>query len=231
VEDLMLVLPIISGVDWKDPGIIPMPLGDPTQVNLGDLEVAFFTDNGVSTPSSETVDTVKTAARTLADAVGTVREDRPELPDVEKDWRLPGDIPWVRRLLEKCGWVGTDSELREYIESNPDQSSAEEYIDRWNRLNHFRSSMLSFIQAYDVVLSPVWDRPAALHGETMIAGISYTVPYNKAGWPAAVVRCGTSPEGLPIGVQIAGRPWCEHVVLAVARYLETSLGGWQRPLL
>ena len=134
-------------------------------------------------------------------------------------------------MLEKCGGGGANSKLKERIEQNPDQSSSEEYIERLNRLNHFRSAMLSFMQAYDIVLSPVWDRPAALHDEIAVAGISYTVPYNKAGWPAAVVRCGTSPEGLPIGVQIAGRPWCEHVVLAVAQYLETSLGGWQRPLL
>ena len=60
---------------------------------------------------------------------------------------------------------------------------------------------------------------------------SYTNAYNLTGWPAAVVRGGTSPEGLPIGVQIVARPWREDVALAVAQQLETALGGWQPPAL
>jgi amidase len=60
-------------------------------------------------------------------------------------------------------------------------------------------------------------------------GWSYTRIYNLTGWPAAVVRGGTSPEGLPIGVQVVARPWREDVALAVAGYLETALGGWQPP--
>lgn len=56
-----------------------------------------------------------------------------------------------------------------------------------------------------------------------------TYTYNLTGWPAVVVRSGTSPEGLPIGVQVVARPWREDVALAVAQYIETALGGWQCP--
>jgi amidase len=59
--------------------------------------------------------------------------------------------------------------------------------------------------------------------------LSYTIAYNLTGWPGAVVRAGTSPEGLPIGVQIVARPWREDLALAVARSIETALGGWQPP--
>jgi amidase len=55
--------------------------------------------------------------------------------------------------------------------------------------------------------------------------------FNLTGWPAAVVRSGTSPEGLPIGVQIVARPWNEHEALALAQYIEAALNGWPRPLL
>jgi Asp-tRNA(Asn)/Glu-tRNA(Gln) amidotransferase A subunit family amidase len=51
----------------------------------------------------------------------------------------------------------------------------------------------------------------------------------RSGWPGAVVRGGTSPEGLPIGVQVVARPWREDVALAVVRHLEATLGGWQPP--
>ena len=37
--------------------------------------------------------------------------------------------------------------------------------------------------------------------------------FNLTGWPVVVLRAGTSPEGLPIGIQIVARPWHEHVAL------------------
>ena len=58
---------------------------------------------------------------------------------------------------------------------------------------------------------------------------TYSEVHNLTGWPAAVVRGGTSPEGLPIGVQLIGQPWREDVVLAAASVVEDALGGWQRP--
>lgn len=48
--------------------------------------------------------------------------------------------------------------------------------------------------------------------------------YNVLGWPAVAVPYGRSASGLPIGVQIACRPWREDLALALARNLETSLG-------
>jgi amidase len=44
-----------------------------------------------------------------------------------------------------------------------------------------------------------------------------------------VVRAGTSPEGLPLGVQVIARPWREDVALALARRIEATLGGWRPP--
>jgi amidase len=68
VEDLILTLPIIAGVDWRDPAVVPMPLGDPAAVELNSLRVAFYTDNGVAAPTPETVDVVRNAATVLSDA-------------------------------------------------------------------------------------------------------------------------------------------------------------------
>jgi Asp-tRNA(Asn)/Glu-tRNA(Gln) amidotransferase A subunit family amidase len=58
---------------------------------------------------------------------------------------------------------------------------------------------------------------------------SYTEWFNLLGNPAAVVPVGRSPEGLPIGVQIVGRPWEEELVLAVAAAVEQECGGYQAP--
>ena len=101
---------------------------------------------------------------------------------------------------------------------------------RWDM---FRSALLSFLEKYDVIICPVCATPAWPHSSTIteeqfFAG-SYSMTYNLTGWPAVAVRGGTSPERLPIGIQVVARPWREDVSLAVAQHLETVLGGWQRP--
>jgi amidase len=101
----------------------------------------------------------------------------------------------------------------------------------WSALDEFRASMYGFLNHFDVLLSPVSFSPAIPHGTSIadhvFPGFSYTMTHNLTGWPAAVVRCGTSGEGLPIGVQIATAPWREDIALAVAEYLESACGGWQ----
>ena len=54
--------------------------------------------------------------------------------------------------------------------------------------------------------------------------MSYTQWFNLLGNPGVVVPVGTSPEGLPLGVQIVGQQNAEELVLKVARVLEQALG-------
>ena len=90
---------------------------------------------------------------------------------------------------------------------------------------------MAFLDRYDVVLSPVAAVPALPHGTTFenISEFGYVFTHNLTGWPAAVVRGGTSTEGLPIGVQIAAGPWREDRALAVAGHLESALGPFAPP--
>jgi amidase len=238
VEDLILTLPIIAGVDWRDPGIVPMPLGDPDAVDLRSLRVAMHTDNGIKTPTPEIAAAVQTAAAVLADAGIAITADRPVA--LARTFELSSQLSggdgraWVRRLLSKAGTTAIHPWLiRRLDEAQPLEVA--EYTAGLEDVDRFRSEMLSFMQNYDVILCPVCAFPAPPHGTTfteeMWKGFSYTGAYNLTGWPGAVVRAGSSPEGLPIGVQIVAQPWREDVALAVARHLETALGGWQRPVL
>src|SRR5262249_31642731 len=54
VDDLRLLLSIMSGVDWTDPGIVNMPLLDPNHVPLETLRVAWFADNGIDPADADT---------------------------------------------------------------------------------------------------------------------------------------------------------------------------------
>jgi amidase len=236
VEDLALALPILAGMDWRDPGVVPMPLGDPQAVQLAGLRVAFYTDDGLAAPTPETVQTVQTAAQTLAEAGLLVEEARPPGVEQSLDFFLSvggaDGAAGLQRLLQAAGTTELSPLLQTMLLAAgsramtlPDFGA---FLARWDA---WKGAMLSFMQGYDVLLAPVVAQPAPLHGTTffpnVFIGFGYATTHNLTGWPAVVVRCGTSPEGLPIGVQIAARPWREEVALAVAQHLETALGGWQ----
>ena len=103
------------------------------------------------------------------------------------------------------------------------------------------------MESYDLVLTPENSRPARAIGEEgpLVpepargggrtggdegrGGGNFVAVYNHTGWPAGVVRAGTSPEKLPIGIQIVGQPWREDVVLAALRHVESQSGGWVKP--
>ncbi len=236
VEDLALTLPIISGVDWRDPAIVPMPLGDPQAINLQGLRVAMHTDNGIKTPTPETVTAVRAAANALANAGLDITEQRPaalqRVADLSNTLSSADGRAWTRRLLGKSG----TSELHPWLSCRMEEAEpfdVGDFTALLEDVDTYRSDMLTFLEHYDVILCPVCAFPAPPHGTTMEPemrlGFSYTGVYNLTGWPGAVVRGGTSPEGLPIGVQVVARPWREDVALAVAQQLETALGGWQRP--
>ena len=231
VEDLSLTLSIIAGPDGHDPAVVPAPLGDPQDVSVRDLRVAFFTDNGIKSPSPDTVSTVRAAAGVLADHGVSVTEDRPQgVSNAERLWfslYLADGGAWIRRLIHAAGTERLSSALDWMQTAQP--VSLTKFTQEMSRWNVYRSAMLAFMQPYDVLLCPVSATPATRHDDPDGPDFTYTFAHNLTGWPGAVVRCGTSAEGLPIGVQIVARPWREDVALAVAQYLETNLGGWQSP--
>jgi amidase len=236
VADLSLILPIICGPDGQDPAIIPMPLGDPAAVELPRLRVAVHTDNGIVTPTATIQDAVRRAAQALTDAGVAVEEACPQA--LARAHTLAAALAaadgraWVQRLLANAGTTEVHPWLASNLAPAPGMSVAD-FTALLEEIDQFHSTMLAFMEHYEVILCPVNALPALPHGTWREAfrqgAFSYTQAYNVTGWPGAVVRGGTSPEGLPIGVQIVARPWREDVALAVAQYLEEALGGWQRP--
>ncbi|VVB97314.1 Amidase [uncultured archaeon] len=238
VEDLVLTLPIISGVDWRDPAIVPMPLGDPGEVELNNLRAAFYTDNGIMPPTPEIAEVVKKTAQVLSDAGMVVTEDIPD--GIEHSFEIFNALfeadggDGLEKLLEGAGTTEMHPWTKAIIEEcRAKARSSAEFGGLLMQWDMFRSTMLSFIENYDVIICPICASPAMYHGTTFeqFPAFGYTMTYNLTGWPAAVVRAGTSPEGLPIGVQIVARPWREDVALAVAQHIEKVLGGWRPPSL
>ena len=205
VADVALVLRVIAGPDGRDGGVPPVPLEDPESVELRGLRVALQTDDGLSSPTPETVATVEAAAAALRAAGATVE---------------PADPPGGGHELTIEVWRSYGGEL--------DSAGLYRLLRRWDK---FRGRMLAFADRYDLLLAPVFPEPARRHGDMNRPGeidpTSYTTPHSLTGWPAATVRCGSSPEGLPIDVQLVARPWRDDVALAAALRLERELGGWK----
>jgi aspartyl-tRNA(Asn)/glutamyl-tRNA(Gln) amidotransferase subunit A len=63
--------------------------------------------------------------------------------------------------------------------------------------------------------------------EESVVAVSWrlTYPWNLLGLPALSIPCGTDGDGLPVGVQIAGKAFGEATVLRAGAALETLVGG------
>ncbi len=235
VDDLELLLPILAGPDGEDPHIAPVPLGDPSHVDVKELRVVVFTDNGLRTPTPGTIVAVEAAARAIEAAGARVEERLP--PDLGAAWeawdaliRADG-YAWLQRLIRAAGTSGWGSyAARGWIAPRP-PLAGDELSALLERADAIRARLLRWVQNVDLIVCPAMPQPAIRHGESMAAwfGDTYSDVHNLTGWPAAVVRGGTSPEGLPIGVQLVGPPWREDHVLAGARVVEAASGGWQPP--
>jgi amidase len=234
VEDLCTVMPILLGRNCpnsRDRTVIPMPYGDPAQVPLRDLQIAFFTDNGIVPADADTDAAIRQAIGRLAPEVMSVEECRPEGIEESYDLEMkmigPDGGDALRRYLNDIGSVKTHPLLDGWLAKlEPWRTGLEGFAEYWASLDRFRDRMFAFLGRCDAVLSPVSAQPAVPHGasleDTVFRGFSYTMTHNLTGWPAAVVRCGTSREGLPIGIQIAAHPWREDIALALARTIEAA---------
>ena len=238
VEDLTLTMPIVSGIDYSDPAIVPMPLGDPGDVELKSLRGSFHTDNGVMPPTPETAETVKKIAGLLSDAGIDMEEARPtgveKTGDIENRFWGAQASAGVEALLEEAGTSEAHTLTTQVVDFwRQFVVPSSEFAAIHMELDDYRSGMLSFFEPYDVIICPTIAFPAPPHGvswnEDFMPGMTYTSAYNLTGWPCVIVRAGTSPEGLPIGVQVVAQPWRDDVALAVAQHIETVTGGWQKP--
>ena len=155
-----------------------------------------------------------------------IEERRP--PGVEESYELemrmigPDGGDGLRAYLAAIGSTRTHPLLEGWLKKlEPYRTTIDGFAEYWAALDRFRARMFAFLEDYDAIISPVCPQAALPHGssieERTFQGFSYTMTHNLTGWPAAVVRCGQTAAGLPIGVQIAAHPWREDVALSNCR--------------
>jgi amidase len=239
VDDLFPILEIIAGPDGRDASVVPVKLRRPSRLTdmqaRQPLRVAFYTDNGFRAADADVKRTVESVASELVLAKLRVEEKRPEalarLPELYLRVDLADGLDWFRVLMKQCNTAECDPDLAPYLNTKP--MSGTDFAKLLRDWHLFRAEMLTWMQDYDAVVCPVSTMSSLPSGFELTdeLGVAFydLYAFNLLGWPVAVVRCGSSDEGMPIGVQIAAKPWREDVCLAIAKHLETELGGWKRP--
>jgi Asp-tRNA(Asn)/Glu-tRNA(Gln) amidotransferase A subunit family amidase len=253
IADVALLFNTLGGQDPEDPSSPPIPASAPSLQDLRTNAIGFFEDDGHVPVTPETRAAIQSAAAALSDAGFRVEPFRPRSLE---PLRLLWDKFFVQcgAMFYAPEIQGREDLLspifREFLhiaESRPKLSAAD-LLSAWAELDLVRSQMLAEMAEYPVLLCPVASIPAFHPGErtwipdTSVDGIMagrevgyldavrHTQWFNALGAPAAVVPVGRSPEGLPIGVQIAARPYEDEVALGVAAVIDAAFGYRPPPI-
>jgi Asp-tRNA(Asn)/Glu-tRNA(Gln) amidotransferase A subunit family amidase len=244
VADLKALFEVMQGPDDGDTCAAPVPLRWPTNDEVRKLGIAYFEHDGRTPVTPETRAAVRTAADALRSAGFPVEPFRPEGLEEAR-------VLWKRFFVTAGGMLirpmfhGREYDLspilKQFLEWSAAEPSltAETMLEAWIGRDTLRARFLAQMRQYPILLCPAAAIPAFRHGErtwtidgravSYLDAWSYTEWFNLLGNPGAVVPVSHSSEGLPIGVQIVGRPWEEEQVLSVAAVLESECGAWRIP--
>lgn len=212
--------------------------------SLSGRRVAWYTDDLVSPVTVETANAVEAAARALAQAGLSVSHERP--PGVEQGHDL-----WLRLfsrasvVLLRDVYAGQEEKAGEFVRwrlataDNTPTATLDEYIGSWLERDRVREKLVRWMDDVPLIIAPVGGTPALPHdthkvlvGEQTVSvfrAFSYAQTFNVFDLPVVVIPVGRSAEGLPIGVQIIGRPFEEETVLAAAAIIEEALSDAFNP--
>lgn len=244
VADLKVLFEVMQGPDVADTCSAPVPMQWLSDDEIRKLRIGYFEDDGRTPVTPEIRAAVHTAAEALLRAGFQVEPFQPAgLEEARRLWHK--FFVTAGGMLLRPMFKGREADLSPILKQFLDWSAAEPaltgetLLDAWVRRDAARAQFFAQMQRYPILLCPVAAVPAFRHGErswqvegktvNYLDAWSYTEFFNLLGNPAAVVPVGRSPEGLPIGVQIVGRPWEEEQVLSVAAALEKQCGAWKIP--
>ncbi|MFF2318111.1 amidase [Arthrobacter sp. NPDC058097] len=235
VDDLGLLLGILTGTDGVDPSTVPVPLGGPVN-SLAGISCAWFEDEGTHPVRDDLVAAVQSAAQALKALGVPTTHGRP--PGLERAaaafvaLRTAEGMPEVVELAAGRE-EGLGSNLRgSLLGAAP--STVTDYRKAAAERDAIRAQVLGFMEQHNILLLPVASVPASDPRFSSFNVSGKDIPWTELGsccraisilgFPVAVVPCGLSDEGLPVGVQVVGRPYRDREVLAVAAALEREFG-------
>ncbi|MEA2173224.1 MAG: amidase [Blastocatellia bacterium] len=205
---------------------------------------AWYADDGTSPVTQETRLAVLNAARALEDAGLIIEERRP--PGVERGPDLWSSLFSRAALLQlRETYAGREAASGPIVRAIFKAAGADtphaldQFINAWMERDRLRAALVGWMDTTPLIIAPVGAthafehdaRKLSIEGETVsvFRAFGYAQTFNVYDLPAVCVPAGRSRDGLPIGVQVVGRPFAEESVLAAALIIESALGGWQPP--
>jgi len=243
IADVRSLFEVMVGPDPGDALSAAVPIRALDDRQRKGLRVGILESEALGTADEETHAAVKKAANNLA-AQGFVVEPlrlRGLERAIELWWFFFG--PVIAHLF-RPSVAGQEHQLspifREYLECAEAEPAVtlDAFLAACAERDVLRAEILRQMSDVPILLSPVSSTTAFLHGEgTWRSGAKHgyrdTMRFsqwlNLTGLPGASVPVSVSTRGLPIGVQVIGRPHEEELVLAVAEQIETARGAWQAP--
>ncbi len=227
------------------PGSAPVPYRPVPLEEAKGVTIGWFEDDGVVPVTPETRAAIQAAVQMLTSEGFCLKHHVPKgLEEALQLWRTffitCGEMfyaPTIAGRREDLSPV-----FREFLHeaSTMPALSAQTLLQAWADTDLLRARFLADMQDISILLLPVCSVPAFKHDERawIIDGqhvgywqsMRYTQWFNLLAMPAAVVPVGSSPEGLPIGVQIVGHPYRDELVLTVAGALDRAFGYRSPPL-
>ena len=243
IEDVRILFEVMAGADDGDPCSAPVPLREIAEKDFQATGIGFF-DDGRTPVTADTRAAVSRAAGVLSSSGLRGEPFRPEgLEEARQLWWKFFGI--AGGMILGPMFRGHESELSPVLREFSSWTSAEpahtgeSLLATWLGRDDVRERVLLQMRKYPVLLCPTASIPAFRHGERewqvegktvkYLDAWSYCEWFNLLGFPAVVVPMGRSTDGLPIGVQIVGRPWEEELVLAVAAVLDEARGPSPQP--
>jgi Asp-tRNA(Asn)/Glu-tRNA(Gln) amidotransferase A subunit family amidase len=244
VRDAALLLGVMAGPDHRDPLSIDAPAEDYLAACEGDirgLRVGWSPDLGYASVDSAVADVTSRAA-------GRFAELGCELEEAPINWGDPYEFHKIiysvghaarhaHRARERPDWI-EPTLMRMIMDAG--RLSAIDYSQAVLARTQFAEKVRTTFEHYDLLLTPqmpvaAWSaEPGPKEGLDDLGGkpaysifdrVPFMYPFNLTGYPAANVPCGVTNEGLPVGLQIAGRWHAETTVLRAAACFE-ALQPW-----
>lgn len=234
VQDIALVMRVISGPDVRDPSSLATPSAPAIPaVAHARVAVARSLNHLEAEPEVQAgIDQVVGAAARMGSTPQDVSLSWTD-PDLQFRVIVASELAAALADHVASGAAGMDPTLLKMVEFGSARRAADLVRAlEWRRA--LARTMLSWFERYDLLIvptSPVVAFSADLIGPTVIAGrktspydwFAWTWPFNISGQPAISIPVWSNGH-LPVGVQIVGRPGADELVLAYAAMLDEQLG-------
>jgi aspartyl-tRNA(Asn)/glutamyl-tRNA(Gln) amidotransferase subunit A len=222
VEDAALMLQVIAGYDPKDSIVAAAPVPDcmaALRQPIRHMRLGIPRDYFFDRLDPDVARLVEEAIALLRHQVAAVHDvTLPRFQFVENGSYDVELYHYHKQFFDKSPEL-YHPWSREQLESLK-RVNAVAYVETLKRLRECRRDIRRVFENIDVLLLPTMREPAPLLSETL-SGAHHRAPsnvsaFNRFGTPAISVPCGFARSGLPVGLQIVGRPFGELSVLAVA---------------